>query len=260
MAAPRRVIELAIGADDLARLETIARSRTEPASRVERARILLAYRAEPSSTAVGARIGVTHHTVQRCLRRAVRLGVMAALDDSPRPGKAPQITARSESLAGVAGLPKGQGLRLSARTVDHAAAGAACPRARRRLPDIPAWRSIVQGTVCKILAAPRNQAAQGSLLPRTPRRSVRRQDGRGALRLSRGRRPASASETPAPTSPSSPMTRSPAFRRSATPRPTCRRNPDRTRRFARDHEYKRHGTLSLLAGIDLLTGQRARPH
>ena len=92
MAAPRRVIELAIGTDDLSRLEVMARSRTEPASRVERARILLAYRSEPSSTAVGVRIGVTHHTVQRCLRRAVRLGVMAALDDSPRPGKAPQIT------------------------------------------------------------------------------------------------------------------------------------------------------------------------
>ena len=91
MAAPRRVIELAIGTDDLSRLEVMARSRTEPASRVERARILLAYRSEPSSTAVGVRIGVTHHTVQRCLRRAVRLGAMAALDDSPRPGKAPQI-------------------------------------------------------------------------------------------------------------------------------------------------------------------------
>jgi hypothetical protein len=25
--------------------------------------------------------------------------------------------------------------------------------------------------------------------------------------------------------------------------------------FARDHEYKRQGTLSLLAGIDLLTGK-----
>jgi hypothetical protein len=25
--------------------------------------------------------------------------------------------------------------------------------------------------------------------------------------------------------------------------------------FARDHEYKRYGTVSLLAGIDLLTGQ-----
>jgi len=29
--------------------------------------------------------------------------------------------------------------------------------------------------------------------------------------------------------------------------------------FSRDHEYKRHGTLSLLAGIDLLTGQGPRP-
>jgi hypothetical protein len=35
---------------------------------------------------------VTHKTVQRCLHRAVRPGAMAVLDDSPRPGKAPEIT------------------------------------------------------------------------------------------------------------------------------------------------------------------------
>jgi hypothetical protein len=35
---------------------------------------------------------VTHQTVQRCLDRAKRFDVMAALDDSPRPGKAPTIT------------------------------------------------------------------------------------------------------------------------------------------------------------------------
>ena len=34
MAAPRRVVELEIGPDELARLETVARSRTEAASRV----------------------------------------------------------------------------------------------------------------------------------------------------------------------------------------------------------------------------------
>jgi hypothetical protein len=49
MAAPRQVIEITIGEDDLARLEAIARSRTEPACRVERARILLAYQADPST-------------------------------------------------------------------------------------------------------------------------------------------------------------------------------------------------------------------
>ena len=78
--------------EELVRLEAIARSRTEPACRVERARILLAYRADPSTYAVGEAIGVTHQTVQRCLDRAVRFGVMAALDDSPRPGKPPEIT------------------------------------------------------------------------------------------------------------------------------------------------------------------------
>ena len=88
MAAPRRVIDISITEDDLAQLERIARSRTEPAGWVERARILLAYRADPSAHA----FGVTHQTVLRCLRRAVRFGVMAALEDSPRPGKTPEIT------------------------------------------------------------------------------------------------------------------------------------------------------------------------
>jgi transposase len=55
--------------------------------------MLLAYRANPSTYAVGGALGVTHQTVLRCLVRARRLGVMAALDDSPRPGRAPEITA-----------------------------------------------------------------------------------------------------------------------------------------------------------------------
>ena len=84
-----------VGINTMARhhASTSARSRTEPASWVERARILLAYRADPSAHAVGEMVDVTHQSVLRCLRRAVRFGVMAALDDSPRPGKAPEITA-----------------------------------------------------------------------------------------------------------------------------------------------------------------------
>ena len=37
--------------------------------------------------------------------------------------------------------------------------------------------------------------------------------------------------------------------------PDLRPRPGVHQAFARDHEYKRHGTLSLLAGIDLLTGR-----
>ena len=48
MAAWRRAIELSLGDEDTAKLNSTAQSRTEPASRVERARILLAYREDPS--------------------------------------------------------------------------------------------------------------------------------------------------------------------------------------------------------------------
>lgn len=47
MAGWRQTLELTIGDEDL-RLRAIARSCTEPASRVELARMLLAYREDPS--------------------------------------------------------------------------------------------------------------------------------------------------------------------------------------------------------------------
>jgi hypothetical protein len=79
MAAARKVVELPIGERELAELRSIARSRTEPSSRVERAGILLHYRDDPSCYAVGRTVGVTHPTVQRCLARASRFVIMAAL-------------------------------------------------------------------------------------------------------------------------------------------------------------------------------------
>ena len=95
MAAPRLVVELTLGEEDVTKLMAMTRSRTEPASRVERARMLLAYRANPSFFAVGRLLGVHHQTVQRCVERAVAFGPLAALEDSPRPGKKPTITAEA---------------------------------------------------------------------------------------------------------------------------------------------------------------------
>ena len=92
MAAWRRAIESSLEDEDTAKLKSIAQSRTEPASRVERARILLAYREDPSFFAVGRALGLHHQTVQRCVERAVVEGPMAALDDRPRPGREPTIT------------------------------------------------------------------------------------------------------------------------------------------------------------------------
>jgi transposase len=252
MAAPRRVIDLWIEPDDLAQLEAIARSRTEPASRVERARILLAYRADPSSTAVGARIGVTHQTVQRCLSRAVRLGVMAALDDSPRPGKAPRITQEARAWLVSLACQKAHDLgyphelwttRLLARHArEHSAA-----------PGHPCLSKIAQGTVCKILA-------RHDVKPHKVRYYLERRDEAFEEKMAevlcvyREVEMLRDSDDAASNVAIISYDEKPGIQAIGSTAPDLPPKPATHPTFARDHEYKRHGTLSLLAGIDLLTG------
>jgi hypothetical protein len=150
MAAWRRAIELSLGDTDTAKLRLIAQSRTEPASRVERARILLAYREDPSFFAVGRALGLHHQTVQRCVERAVAEGPMAALDDRPRPGREPTITLEAKAWLVALACRKAKDLGyphelwttrlLAGHAREHGPAeGHAC------LAD------LAQGTVSKIL-------------------------------------------------------------------------------------------------------------
>ncbi len=253
MAAPRRVIEISIEATDLIELEAIARSRMEPACRVERARILLAYRADPSTYAVGEAIGVTHQTVQRCLDRAVRFGVMAALDDSPRPGKAPEITddARAWVVSLACQKPKELGhpqelwtTRLLARHVrEHAeAVGHRC------------LTRLAQGTVCKILDA-------HEVKPHKVRYYLERRDEAFEQKMAevlcvyREVAVLRESESVAPNVAIISYDEKPGIQAIGNTAPDLPPKPGSHAGFARDHEYKRHGTLSLLAGIDLLTGK-----
>ena len=97
MAGWRRVVELAMTDEEIARLTVVSHSRTERASRVERAQMLLAYRQNPSFFAVARNLGAHHQTVQRCVERALAYGPLVALDDRPRPGKEPTITPEAKA-------------------------------------------------------------------------------------------------------------------------------------------------------------------
>src|SRR6266581_802011 len=97
MARWRQAVEVAMTDEEIGSLTILSRSRTEPASRVERAQMLLAYRENPSFFAVGKRLGAHHQVVQRCIERAVAYGPLAALDDRPRPGKEPTITPEAKA-------------------------------------------------------------------------------------------------------------------------------------------------------------------
>src|SRR5580704_13512952 len=258
MTAWRRVVELSMSEADLAMLASIARSRTESAGRVERARMLLAYREDPSFFAVGRALGVHHQTVQRCVERALAHGPIAALDDLPRPGKEPTITAEAKAWLVSLACRKAKELgyphelwttRLLARHArEHGLAeGHGC------------LAKLVQGTVCKILN-------EQEVKPHKVRYYLERRDPEFKTRMADVlciyREVKMIKETAAATKqkPSDAVAivsydEKPGIQAIATTAPDLSPEPGLHATFARDHEYKRNGTVSLLAGIDLLTGK-----
>ena len=261
MAAARKVVAISIGDADLAELHSIARSRTEPASRVERARILLRYRDDPSHYAVGRAVGVTHQTVQRCLARALRFGVMAALDDSPRPGKEPEITLEARAWLVSLACRKAKDVGyphelwttrlLASHAREHAAAaGHVC------------LAQIAQGTVCKILA-------DQEVKPHKVRYYLERRDPAFEAKMAEvlcvyqevailraaETDAAKAMDKTEPTVAFVSYDEKPGIQAISNTAPDLPPVAGEHACIARDHEYKRLGTLSLLAGIDLLTGQ-----
>jgi transposase len=259
MTAWRQVIELSLERDDLAKLVSIARSRTESASRVERARMLLAYREDPSFFAVGLSLGVHHQTVQRCIERALAYGPMAALEDRPRPGKEPTITTEAKAWLVSLACRKAKDLgyphelwttRLLAR---HA-------RERGPAEGHACLGKLVQGTVCKILN-------EQEVKPHKVRYYLERRDPEFKEKMAEVlcvyREVKLLKETAATSKKKKPndavaivsYDEKPGIQAIATTAPDLPPEPGAHATFARDHEYKRQGTVSLLAGIDLITGK-----
>jgi transposase len=261
MAAWRRAIELSLGDEDTTKLRSIAQSRTETASRVERAQIVLAYRENPSFYAVSRALGLHHQTVQRCVERAAVEGAMAALDDRARPGREPTITPEAKAWLVALACRKAKDLgyphelwttRLLARHArEHGPAeGHAC------LAD------LVQGTVCKILD-------QGEIKPHKVRYYLEQRDPDFAEKMAEvlcvyrevqilkaeAATKAATKDKPDEAVAIISYDEKPGIQAIATTAPDLPPQPGRHASIAREFEYRRHGTVSLLAGIDLVSGK-----
>ena len=68
-------------------LEKIANSRTEPYTKVTRARMLLAYSRGESISAIARKEQTNRAKVGRCIDKALSGGIMTALRDLPRSGR-----------------------------------------------------------------------------------------------------------------------------------------------------------------------------
>ena len=254
MSFPSRRAPLELPAEIRERLTVISKARTEPKSHVERARMLLAYAEGRSISALARELGTNRPRVERCIDKALEWGALAALDDLPRSGKPPTITAQARAwlVALACQKPTELGYSYELWTTDLLA-----QHARRHGPEQghPSLAKLSRGTVSKILSKvpvqphkiayylerrdPEFEPKMAQVLCLYKQVEVARQHGQPeddlVAYLSYDEKPGlQALENAAPDLP-----------------PVPGEHPG----VSRDHEYIRHGTLSLLAGIDLLTGE-----
>ena len=233
-------------------LRELSRSRTKEAQTVERAKMILLYTEGSSVSAIARQLRTNRPKIERCVDKALQLGIIAALQDLPRKGKPPSLT--QEARAWVVSLacqkPKDFGYSYELWTTkllsNHI-------QAHCEETGHPCLKKLSRGTVSKILTKSnvRPHKIQYYLEKRDPDfdakmvqvlyvykeveiiRCSKQKDYSVAI-LSYDEKPGiQAIENTAPDLP-----------------PVPGENPC----FARDHEYVRHGTVSLMAGIDLLSG------
>jgi transposase len=213
-----------------AQVQQLARSRAAPHRRVVRARILLAAADGASNAAIARAEGVHVDTVRERRRRYVTEGLAAALDDRPRPGRPRRYgpEARLRIIAAVtSAAPEADSVwthRLLARSLSDLAISAS--QIGRILADCDLKPHRVRGWLTRpadpdfFVKAAGVCAAYRTTAPDAVVLSVDEKTGIGA----RSRK-----------------------------HPEIRERPGR--RARREFEYVRHGTVSIIAALNVRTGQ-----
>jgi len=235
-------------------LQRISKARTEEFRRVERARMLLHYADGLSIPKIAELLGTTVPKVNRCIDKALALGPETALDEEQRPGRPPEVT--PEAKAWVISLacqkPKDLGYsyevwtqRLLAQHVrEHASTeGHDC------------LSRMSSSSVSRLLAA-------HDLQPHKVRYYLERRDPDFDAKRAEVLCVYQQVEYILENEELKPLCdvylsydEKPGIQAIGNTADDLPPVPGEHPAIGRDSEYKRHGTLSLLAGIDLVTGE-----
>lgn len=247
--------KLVLDEEARASLRSLSVSYTAPAAYVERAKMLLAYAGGATISAIARDLGTNRPKVERTIDRALRFGVDQALEDLPRSGRPRDIP--DEARVWVVDLacqkPKDLGypeeLWTTARLASHI-------RKHCVAAGHPSLAKLGRGTVSKILAEHklRPHKIKYYLERRDPEFERKKAEVLHVYRQVAVLREArKAGEEPALVAILS-YDEKPGIQAIGNTARDLPPVPGRYPSVARDHEYKRYGTLSLLCGIDLLTG------
>lgn len=232
-------------------LESLASSRTEPYSKVKRAKMLLAYARGESISSIARKEQTDRPVVERCVDKALSGGIMTALRDLARPGRPRAIT--DDDKAWVIHLacstPTEHGYAAERWTIaqlarhirDHAVEN-----------DHPSLSRIGKSGLHNILAGAEIKAHKTSYYLERRDSEFEEKMAQVLMVYKEVQQAREEGEQVKHTTLS--FDEKPGIQAIANVAPDLAPVSGKYPSWGRDHEYKRHGTLSLLAGIDLYDG------
>ena len=248
---------LKLTADEKRRLEILRRSRSAEKRETLHAAILLDLAGGMSDGAVARSNGVNRHTVALCASKYFQFGLEAALGDLPRPGKVRRIP--DDAIAWVlhcaCNKPKelGYPYELWTYALLQKHVRQHCGEAQH-----PSLSQLSRSRLHKILS-------QGEIRPHKIRYYVERRDPEFEPKMvevlhvykevqivNQELVQGTLKEPPLVTIS---YDEKPGIQAIAVTTPDLPPEPNRFASHLRDYEYKRLGTVSLLAGLDLHTGR-----
>jgi transposase len=245
--------KLRLTEEEMTWLQHLSQSRSEAAGEVQRAEILLRYHGGETVSRIAAALGTNRPRVERCLAKALELGARGALQDLPGRGRRPTLTA--EARAWVVALacqkPRELGYAQELWTT-----GLLAQHVRKKavVAGHASLRHLARGTVSKILRA---QPVQ----PHKIEYYLERRDAEFEMKMKQVlhvyRQVELWHQAGAPEELTAVLSydEKPGIQALENTAPDLPPVPGRHATVGRDHEYVRHGTLSLLAGIDLWNGE-----
>ncbi len=264
MAGKSKLPVLNLTVEEKQRLDSLRRSRSEPLRKVERASILWHYHAGLNPSEIKRTLKVSRPTVYSCLGKALAMGVEAGLKDTFHRPKEPLIDYADKAWVVHLACTKPKDLGYAAELWTRRAL-AAHVRKHAAAAAHPNLARAAKSTVQKILA-------QEKLQPHKLKYYLERRDPQFEAKmkevlivyqevLMQNRQAAQAVQAGAggPAVAGAVITVSidekPGVQAIANTAPDLPPVAGRHPQVARDYEYKRHGTLSILASLDLHDGQ-----
>jgi transposase len=247
---------LVLSAEQRAALAALAASRTAPLREVERAGILLQYAEGQSISAIHRQLGVSRPTIYNCIDKALVAGVNAGLKDAYHRPFAPVITEAAKAwVISVACIkPKDLGLAAELWTLSALARHIAV---YAEAAGFPRLARAGKSTVWRILN-------EHQLKPHKITYYLEKRDPdfdrkmHEVLMVYQDVSLAAAgelqAERPHPVYTIS-VDEKPGVQALGLTAPDLPPVPGQAPTVSRDYEYVRHGTVSILAGIELHTGQ-----